>query len=248
MLRSVIIDDEENSSNALKEKLRRYFPQVDVVAVCNNSEQGITVINDLKPDVVFLDIEMPRMNGFAMLQQVSYGDFEIIFTTAYDHYAIKAIRFSALDYLVKPVEIEELGQAIQRAEEKRQQRLPNERLALLLENLGQTMHQRQRIAVPTTSGLEFVKVGHIVYLEASINYTHIFLKDSRKHTVSRTLKEFEDMLPPETFIRIHHSHIINKNFAERYIRGEGGQVVLSTGVVLDIAKRRKADFLRLIGT
>lgn len=245
MLRSLIIDDEENSSNALKEKIRGYFPQVEVVAVCNNGEQGIAAINTLRPDVVFLDIEMPRMNGFAMLQQISNRNFEIIFTTAYDHYAIKAIRFSALDYLVKPVEIEELGQAIYRAEEKRQQPLPNQRLELLLENLGQRV--RQRIAVPTGSGLEFVKVDSIVYLEASINYTHLFLADGHKHTISRTLKEFEDMLPPETFIRIHHSHIINKSFAERYIRGDGGQVVLSNGVVLDIAKRRKAEFLRLIG-
>lgn len=246
MLRAIIIDDEENSSNALKEKLHHYFPEVQVISICSSAEQGIAAINSLKPDMIFLDIEMPRMNGFAMLQQVTNRNFEIVFITAYDHYAIKAIRFSALDYLVKPVEIEELGQAIQRAEEKRKESLSNERLSLLLDNLGQTTNHRQRIAVPTLSGLEFLKVDTIVYLEASINYTHIFLKDGRKYIVSRTMKEFEDLLPTEIFIRIHHSHIINKNFAARYIRGDGGQVVLSNGVVLDIAKRRKAEFLKLI--
>src|SRR5215204_6992124 len=133
MLRSVIIDDEINSSSALKEKLKQYFPQVDIVAICNNGSEGIEAIDGLKPDVVFLDIEMPKINGFTMLQKLSYRNFELIFTTAYDHYAIKAIRFSALDYLVKPIEIEELRQAINRAEEKRQA-TPNQRLEVLLDN------------------------------------------------------------------------------------------------------------------
>ena len=247
MLSSIIIDDEANSSSALKEKLIQYFPQVKIVAVCKNGQEGIDAIESLQPEVVFLDIEMPLMNGFTMLQQLTNKNFELIFTTAYDHYAIRAIRFSALDYLVKPIEIEELRQALERAEEKKLQPLPNQRLELLLDNLGHKMHERLRIAVPTNNGLEFLKIEHIIYLEASINYTHIFLGDGRKYTVSRTLKDFEEMLPVDTFLRIHHSHIINKNFAEKYIRGEGGQVVLSNGTVLDIAKRKKTEFLKAIG-
>ena len=246
MLRSIIIDDEDNSSNALKEKLRQ-FAQIQIIGICSSGAEGIEMIDALKPDVVFLDIEMPKMNGFTMLQQITYKNFELIFTTAYDHYAIKAIRFSALDYLMKPIEINELRQAIERAEEKKQLALPNQRLELLLENLGHKMHERLRIAVPTNTGLEFLKVENIIYLEASINYTHIFMQDNRKYTVSRTLKEFEEMLPQDSFLRIHHSHIINKHFAEKYIRGEGGQVVLSNGVVLDIAKRKKTEFLKAIG-
>lgn len=247
MLTAIIIDDEANSSNALKEKLRRHFVDVNVVAVCKNGEEGIDYIERLEPQIVFLDIEMPRMNGFAMLQQLKFKSFELIFTTAYDHYAIKAIRFSALDYLVKPVEIAELTEAIERVKERQQQTVPNKRLEVLLENLEHKTHERQRIAVPSGNGLEFLKVDTIIYLEASSNYTCIFLTNGHKYTVSRTLKEFEDMLPPDLFLRIHHSHIINKTFVEKYIRGEGGQVVLSNGAILEIAKRRKAEFLKAIG-
>jgi two-component system, LytTR family, response regulator len=244
MLHAIIIDDEENSSNALKAKLQRHFPEVEVVAVCNGGEKGIECIEQLHPEVVFLDIEMPRMNGFTMLQQLQFRDFDIIFTTAHDHYAITAIRYSALDYLVKPVEVEELRAAIERIKGKQDE--PNKRLELLLENIGTKPNPPERIAVPTNNGLEFLKLTRIIYLEASINYTHIFLDDGRKFIVSRTLKDFEDLLPSDRFIRIHNAHIINMSFAEKYIRGEGGQVVLSNGIVLDISKRKKAEFLKAI--
>lgn len=246
MLTAIIVDDEANSSNALKAKLQRHFEEVEVVAVCRNGKEGIACIEKLKPRIVFLDIEMPRMNGFAMLSELQFTSFELIFTTAYDHYAIKAIRFSALDYLVKPVEITELRVAINRVKE-RQQPQPNKRLELLLDNLEQKTHERHRIAIPSGNGLEFLKVETIIYLEASINYTHLFLTDGRKFTVSRTLKDFEELLSADSFIRIHNSHIINKTFVEKYIRGDGGQAVLSNGVVLEISKRKKADFLKAIG-
>ena len=187
------------------------------------------------------------MNGFTMLQQLRNRDFDLIFVTAYDHYAIQAIKYSALDYLVKPIEVPELQKAIERVKEKQQQAKPDKRLEVLLDNLEQKKHERFRIAVPTTSGLEFLRVEHIIFLEAHDNYTHIFLDDKRKYIVSRTLKDFEEILPPETFLRIHNSHIINKNFAEKYIRGDGGQVVLSNGAVLDIAKRKKTEFLKAFG-
>ena len=246
MLTAILVDDEENNLSSLKEKILRHCPQVDIVAICDTAEKAITHIDALQPDLVFLDIEMPVMNGFLMLQQLSFTGFELIFTTAYDHYAIKAIRYSALDYLVKPIEIEELKLAIGRAEEKKSLK-PNNQLELLLENIKEKKPTFQRIAIPTVEGLQFVKVADIVYLEAQVNYTHIFLTNKEKYVVCRTLKDFEDMLPHDNFLRIHHSHIINKTFAEKYIRGEGGQVVLSNGVVLDIAKRKKAEFLKAIG-
>jgi len=246
MLRAVIIDDEANSSSALKEKIAQHFFNVIVVKICNNAREGIDAIDTLKPDVVFLDIEMPVMNGFVMLQQLNYKKFELIFTTAYDHYAIEAIRSSALDYLVKPIAIDELRAAIDKAEEKKNQHTPNQQLELLLENLAEKKHIL-RIAVPTSGGLQFIKVQDIIYLEASVNYTHIFLTEKRKYTVSRTLKDFEDMLPTEEFLRIHNSYIINKNFVEKYIRGEGGQVVLTNNAVLEVSKRKKSEFLKAIG-
>jgi len=246
MLKAILVDDEESSLSSLKEKILRHCPQVKIIAVCDSGQRAIQAIDSLEPDLVFLDIEMPVMNGFLMLQHLEYKNFELVFTTAYDHYAIKAIRFSALDYLVKPIEIEELKSAIHRAEEKRNI-TPNHQLELLIENLTHKKNNYQRIAIPTTEGLQFIKIEDIIYLEASVNYTYIFLKDKQKHLVCRTMKDFEEMLPPDNFLRIHNSYIINKNFADKYIRGEGGQVVLSNGTTLDVAKRKKAEFLKAIG-
>lgn len=246
MLTAILVDDEENNLSALREKIIRHCPHVVIVAVCDTAEKAITQIDSLQPDIVFLDIEMPVMNGFIMLQQLSFTGFELIFTTAYDHYAIKAIRYSALDYLVKPIEIEELKISVSRAEDKRAH-APNHQLELLLDNIRNKKTGFQRIAIPTVEGLQFIRVTDIVYLEAQVNYTHIFLTNKAKYVVCRTLKDFEDMLPADTFLRIHHSHIINKNFAEKYIRGDGGQVVLSNGITLDIAKRKKPEFLKAIG-
>ncbi|MFN8291866.1 MAG: LytTR family DNA-binding domain-containing protein [Chitinophagaceae bacterium] len=247
MLKAILIDDEESSLSALKEKLLTYCPQVKIIAQCDNAAKGIEAINTHHPDLVFLDIEMPVMNGFVMLQQLGYKNFELIFTTAYDHYAIRAIRYSALDYLVKPVEIDELKEAVNRAGEKRNRSYPNPQIELLVEQLISKRNTHHRIAIPTTEGLQFIKTEDIIYLEASANYTNIYCTGQRKFLVSRTMKDFEDLLPPEIFLRIHNSYIINKHFAEKYIRGEGGQVVLSNGVVLDVAKRKKSEFLKAIG-
>ena len=247
MLTAIIIDDERRSRNALRQKLAMHCADVQIINECESGGEGIKSIEEKKPDIVFLDVEMPRLNGFAMLQQLHNRNFSMIFVTAYDHYAIQAIKYSALDYLVKPIEVTELQKAIERVKEKQQHTKPDKRLDVLLDNLEQKKHERFRIAVPTAAGLEFLRVEHIIYLEAHDNYTHIFIDDKRKYIVSRTLKDFEEMLPADTFLRIHNSHIINKNFAEKYIRGDGGQVVLSNGAVLDIAKRKKSEFLKAIG-
>lgn len=247
MLRAILVDDQESNSSSLTEKIKRHCPGVEIIATCNSAEKAIVAINSLRPGIVFLDIEMPVMNGFLMLQQLEFKDFELVFTTAYDHYAIKAIRFSALDYLVKPIEVEELKTAVEKAEKRRADLAPSNQLELLLENLIVRKNNFQKIAVPTTEGLQFIKVDEIIYLEANANYTRIFLEGTRKYMVCHTLKDFEEILPSETFVRVHNSYIINKNFAEKYIRGEGGQVVLSNGSVIDISKRKKADFLKAFG-
>lgn len=243
MLRTILIDDEETSLNSLMHKLINHFPQIDINAVCSSAIEGMDAITRHKPDLVFLDIEMPIMNGFTLLQNLEYRNFELIFVTAYDHYAIKAIKFSALDYLVKPVEIEELQNAIQRAEERFSES-PNKRLEILLENLDSEKKRFSKIAIPSVEGLEFLSVKNILYLEASSNYTTLYLEGKKKYVVSKTLKEFEELLPEEIFVRIHHSCIINKNYVEKYLKGDGGQVVLQGNIILDISKRKKADFLR----
>lgn len=247
MIKAILIDDEASSLSSLKEKLSAHCPMITIVALCDNASKGIDAIENLQPDIVFLDIEMPVMNGFVMLKQLTYKNFELIFTTAYDHYAITAIRYSALDYLVKPIEIEELKESVNKAAEKRNRSFPNPQIELLVEQSIAKKNSFSRIAIPTSEGLQFLKVDDIIYLEASINYTHIYTSPKNKFIVSRTLKDFEEILSREIFIRIHHSYIINKNYAEKYIRGEGGQVVLSNGITLDVAKRKKSEFLKAIG-
>ena len=244
MLKAVLIDDDQSNLSALTEKLVRHCPQVEIIAKCENAQDGINVIENRKPDIVFLDIEMPVMNGFVMLQHLTYKNFELVFVTAYDHYAIQAIRYSALDYLVKPIEIQELKTAVLKADANRNNRSSHLQLELLLEQLHKK--QPQRITIPTTDGLRFINIGDIIYMEASNNYTNIYLTANQKFLVSRTLKDFEEMLPSETFLRIHHATIINKNHVETYIRGDGGQVVMRNGNVLDVSKRKKSDFLNAI--
>ena len=247
MISAIIIDDESSSRNALKQKLTNHCADVTIIAECENGEEGIKNIEEKKPDIVFLDVEMPRMNGFTMLQQLHNRDFELIFITAYDHYAIRAIKFSALDYLVKPVEVDDLTAAVEKATQKRNYSPGNERLELLLQNLMNEKKEHQRIAIPSMEGLQFISMSDIIYLEAQSNYTIIYLKDSYKLTVSKTLKDFEELLPTAVFIRIHHSYIINRNAVEKYIKGEGGQVIMKNGVMLDVARRKKEEFLKAIG-
>lgn len=245
MLRTVLIDDDESNLSSLSEKLAKNCPQILIIAKCDNAQDGMESIENLHPDLVFLDIEMPVMNGFLMLQQITYKNFELIFVTAYDHYAIKAIRYSALDYLVKPVEISELKAAVLRAEANRINHHAQAQIELLLEHFHKK--QPRRITIPTGNGLQFINLEDIIYFEASNNYTNIYLSTNQKLLVSRTLKDFEEMIPAEIFLRIHHSVIVNKFYVEKYIRGDGGQVVMSNGILLDVSKRKKSEFLQAIG-
>jgi two-component system, LytTR family, response regulator len=252
MLNAIIIDDERNSRNALRQKLINHCPEVNIIAECENGEEGMKAISENKPDIIFLDVEMPRMNGFTMLQQLQQNNaaamgFEIIFITAYDHYAIKAIKFSALDYLVKPVEITDLKTAVEKATEKRKKPTGNLALETLLHNLINKEKEQHRIAIPSMEGLLFVNTSDIIYLEAHNNYSFFHLSGNKKVTVSKTLKDFEDLLPDSIFIRIHHAYIININYIEKYIRGDGGQLMMKNGVALDIARRKKAEILKIIG-
>ncbi len=247
MLTAIIIDDESNSRNALQQKISRHCPDVTVIATCEDGEQGIENIEARHPDIVFLDVEMPRMNGFTMLQQLKNKNFEVIFITAYDHYAIKAIKCSALDYLLKPVEVEGLMAAVEKAAQKRKQLDGNKRVELLLQNFLEERTAHQRIAIASMEGLQFVPTDDIIYLEANSNYTNFYIVGNRKIMAAKTLKDFEEILPASMFIRIHHSYLINKNGIEKYIKGEGGQVVMKNGVTLDVARRKKDEFMKAIG-
>lgn len=245
MIRSIIVDDELKSRESLKILVEDYCEGITVEAVCQNITEAVTAINELKPDVVFLDIQLQRETGFDLLTKFKDFNFEVIFTTAYTEYAIKAFKFSAIDYLLKPIDIEELRKAIEKVEKSKGNAV-TDRLQQLLQNLRNGTPENYKLALPTSDGLVFVKVNEILYCEASSNYTEIVMADNKKYIVSRTLKEYDDMLGEQNFFRIHHSYLINLNGIKKYVRGDGGYVVMSNDKLLDVSKRKKEGFLSRI--
>jgi len=244
-LRAILVDDELSSLQNLQSKLVEFCPDVEVVATAQKPEDAILFIRQHKPDVIFLDIEMPRMNGFRMLDELGELDFEIIFTTAYNHYAVDAIRISAFDYLMKPVAIKELQNALERLARYRQTHT-RDKLDVLRQSLSPNKSQEEKIAIPTNEGLEFIPIKNILHIESSSNYSKIFLTDGKNILVTKLLKDFEDILGPYNFFRVHNSHLINLAYIKKYIRGEGGQVEMQNGDVIDVARRKKEEFIRLI--
>jgi two-component system LytT family response regulator len=244
-MNAVIIDDDQKNLKILRRMLEEFCPEVTVTGEALNSLSGIELIKLKKPDIVFLDIEMPYGNAFELLDQLVPVNFEIIFITAFDEYSLKAFRYSAIDYLLKPVDIEELKAAVRKASEKQLLKNTNERLSNLLSNLLPRQNNLQKIAVATQDGLIFVSLQHIVRCEASKNYTYIYLQGNKKIIASRNLAEYEELLPQDMFFRIHNSHIINLSYINNYQKGRGGTVVMEDGTAIEVAARRKDEFLAL---
>ena len=238
----VIVDDEKHCRTGMGIMLEKYCEGTEVVAMCANGKEGIRAIETHRPDLVFLDIEMPGMNGFEMLEQCHNHDFEVIFTTAYNEYAIQAIRHSALDYLLKPIDKEDLAAAIEKIKNK-QQSISKAQVKMATE-----VHNRQlpdTIALPSADGLTFAAVNDIIYCIADGSYTRMFMMDKNEILLSKTLGDVEDLLTEYNFFRIHHSSLINLKQVKKYIRGEGGEVIMSNGKNLIVARTRKSDFLNV---
>ncbi|HPI78941.1 MAG: LytTR family DNA-binding domain-containing protein [Cyclobacteriaceae bacterium] len=246
MLKGIIVDDEFKSRESLRILLEEFCEGVEVCALCQNVDEGLEAIKKYKPEIVFLDIQMQRESGFDLLTRIKNIGFEVIFTTAHSEYAIKAFKFSAIDYLLKPIDIAELKRAIGKVDKKMNGDIST-RLQHLIQNL-QPAQGNHKLALPTLDGLVFVKVSDIIYCEASSNYTEIIVQDGKKYVVSRTLKEYEDLLTGHNFYRIHNSYLINLNAIKKYIRGEGGYVVMNNDQSLTVSKRKKDGFLEKIGT
>lgn len=245
-MRAILVDDELNSLQNLQQKLEGFCPDVAIVAVTQKPEEGILLIRQHQPDVVFLDIEMPRMSGFRMLEQLGDYDFDIIFTTAYNHYSIDAIRISAFDYLVKPIGIEELQHAVERLS-KSLHKQTKEKIDILKKSLNDSRSQEDKIAISTSEGIEFIPIKNIIHIESKSNYSKIFLIDNKSMMVTKILKDFEEMLLPYNFYRVHNSHLINLTYIQKYVRSEGGHVMLQDGTLIDISRRKKEEFLKMIG-
>ncbi|MCW5909481.1 MAG: response regulator transcription factor [Cyclobacteriaceae bacterium] len=247
MLKCIIVDDESKSRESLRILIEDFCDSVKVCALCQNVDEGIQAIKEHKPEVVFLDIQLQRETGFDLLTRIKDINFEVIFTTAYSEYAIKAFKFSAIDYLLKPIDIDELKMALGKVNKKLDDNI-SLRLKHLLQNLKAPASGNYKLALPTSEGFHFVKVSDIMYCEASSNYTEIVTQDGKKHLVSRTLKEYDDMLTEHDFYRIHNSYLINLNAIKKYVRGEGGYVVMNNDRSLDVSKRKKEGFLERISS
>jgi two-component system LytT family response regulator len=245
MIRCVLIDDESNSLEMMEWLLKTYCPQVKIEAMCNAASKGIEAINKYKPDLVFLDIEMPHMNGFDMLEQFDKLFFDVVFCTAYDQFAIRAFKYSALNYLLKPIDPEDLKETIRRIEEKKT--TPSkEQLELLFQNIKQTVKPAtQRIALTTGDGMIFVPTQDILYCQAESNYTSVILAGGKKIVVSKVLKEIDEALSGPDFFRVHNSYLINLNQISKFVRGDGGYVIMADGATVSISRSRRQEFMEL---
>jgi len=243
MIKTIIIDDETHCLDTLDIQLTKFCPQVEIKQRCNSAQEGLEAIARHAPQLVMLDIEMPTMNGFELLEMFKEIPFAVIFTTGYDKYAIKAIRFSALDYLLKPIDPKELIIAIQKIDNQRHPPT-SEQVQMLVDKMRNREIIFMKIAVPTAEGFELIRANEIVTCEADNNYTYLYLTDGKKITACRTLKEVEEQLESfPAFVRVHHSYIVNLNEVTRYVRGEGGYLVMSNSTTVNVSRSRKEALL-----
>ena len=242
MIQALIIDDEKNAIEVLELQLSRFCKNVQVLATAQGGIQGIELIRKHQPDLVFLDIEMPHKNGFDVLNETKDCRYKVIFTTAYDQFAIRAFKFSALDYLLKPIDIRELQEAVEKAAVKEEQGSLDEKLQVLISQLQSPVRQ-ERIALPVADGMQFFHTDEILRCESDSNYTHISLTNGKKITIAKTLKEVEESLRGVDFYRIHQSHLVNMNHISKVVKGEGGYVVMKDGTTITISRNKKEAFL-----
>ena len=247
MIRAIIIDDEQHCidrlSNLLKDQLSK---EVHLIESFRTVEEGIKGIEKLRPDLVFLDIQIQDKTGFDLLRHFQQMYFQVIFTTAFDKYAVQAFRFSAVDYLLKPVHPEELKQAVGKLSERSGNNTISDTVFHLLNNIKETQIANKKIGIPVITGLVFVPVSDIIRCESDINYTTFYMKDKQKLLVAKTLKEYEEILSDYNFFRIHNSHLINLAYIKSYHKGKGGFVTLTDGSEVEISTRRKDEFLKKI--
>ncbi|MCU4164071.1 LytR/AlgR family response regulator transcription factor [Carboxylicivirga caseinilyticus] len=244
-IRALIIDDEENNINNLKDLLQYYCPEVEICDTAQNAAEGIKKIKAVQPELVFLDVQMPGGTGFELLEALSPITFQVIFVTAFDQYAIRAIRFCAIDYLLKPVDILDLQQAVQRAirnlQEKNQIHAPQQ----FIENRKQEAN-KQKIGLPTAERILFVELHEITRCVGESNYTHVYLMDGKSILISKTLKEFDELLCDKGFTRVHQSHLVNLKYVRSFEKYDGGYLKMNDGTSIPVSRQRKNTVMDLL--
>lgn len=244
-IKALIVDDELNNRENLHALLKQYCKDVEVIGLADSVDSAFKIVKSEHPDLVFLDIRMPEKDGFKLLESLKDVNFEVIIVTAYNQYAIQAIKFCAVDYLLKPIDIVELGQAVDQVALRIKQKQENERLKQLINH----MHLKNaplKIGLASQNRVDFVEISRIIRCEADNNYTHVFMERQQKKTISKTLKEFEDLLGDHGFIRLHQSHLVNALHIQSYQRSDGGNVHMSDGSIVPISRARKDEILLLI--
>jgi two-component system, LytTR family, response regulator len=242
IIKSLIIDDETHNLENLESLLKKNCPNVEVIGLACSAKEGLEMITNLQPDLVFLDIEMPNKNGFDMLESLKDVNFEVIFVTAYNQYTLRAIKSCALDYLMKPVVVSELIGAVLRVEQAVAKKKENEKLKVLVENLKSINHP-QKIALPTAEELYFVSINDILRCKGENNYTLFYLTNGTSILVSRTLKEWDDLLTSHQFIRTHQSHLINSSHVKSFVKKDGGYILMVDGSMVTVSKHKKEQTL-----
>ena len=237
-IKAIIAEDEQKNRENLRQLLLKHCPGIDIIDCCSSAAEDYEIIVSLQPELVFLDIEMPGSNGFSLLENLPEIHFEVIFVTAYDHYGIQAIKFSALDYILKPTDIDELIQAVTKAKKKISTQAENRQMLHLLQN-NKLPDKHKTPALSLADKIEFIEIGSIVRCKAENNYTTFYLKDGQQLVVSKTLKEFDELLVPYHFLRVHQSHLINLNEMKSYIKSDGGYIRMKDGSSVSISRQHK---------
>jgi two-component system LytT family response regulator len=246
-MRAILIDDEMDSLESLGAELKAYCPEIEIVASYQDPRKGLEGLRNLTPDLVFLDIEMPHFNAFELLQKMEPIHFDVIFVTAYDEDAVKAFEFSAVDYLLKPIMKTKLIQAVQKVSDKQSQHLQPQHLKALINHMHlQTRQEMENIALPTSEGFDFVHINDIRYLQSDNNYTWVHLQTQQKYLVTRTLKEMASMIAFPQFFRAHQTYYVNLNHVKKYVRGQGGYLVLKDGTQIPVSRANKDALIRLL--
>ena len=240
---AVIIDDEERARKALSSLLARELPDVRLLGMADSVDAGLTLLRETKPVILFLDIEIGDRTGFDLLEELGTDRPHVIFTTAFESYAVKAIRFSALDYLLKPIDPTDLVNAVHKAIGKERAPQRPDQFMALLKNVEQPTATVKRLALPVADGLAMVDVSDILYCLSDGHYTTVSLLDKKPIVISRNIGQLQDLLDPADFVRIHHSHLVALKHVARYVRGDGGEVVMADGASLIVSKRKKQDLM-----
>lgn len=243
MIKAVLIDDEKNALEVLSWQLATFCPQVQPLALCRNAQDGIAAIKAHQPDLVFLDIEMPKQNGFELIEAFDAPAFNVIFTTAYDQFAVRAFKYAAFDFLLKPIDAEDLKAAVVRFEQKKKA-AERSQFDMLIRQLRQ--EQTAKIALPTQDGILFADPEQIIRCESSSNYCWIHFTNQPKLLIAKTLKEIEELLKPFSFYRLHHSHLVNLRHISRYVKADGGYIEMADGSNVAISRQKKEAFIALL--